>query len=213
MQAPTSPLERRAHARIAVPLNVRVQTGKKEIELAARDISRSGVFLFSPNPPGPVGTMLTLRLSLTAGIKPVEVKAEIVRVVLDAADKKGAVLGFGAHFMELTPAEQGLLNLWTAMLGRGNQRRIYARVPPHRGAGALRPSCAPSSRTRPGRRGLNLDRPMQIDEEVALGLRTRGEAAEAAGVGDVPPEQRAGHVPGGLRFGRIAQPVRSCRRS
>jgi len=213
LSPPLSPMERRAHARIAVPLNVRVLAGKKELELAARDISRSGIFLFSPNPPGQVGTVLTLRLSLTAGIKPVEVKAEIVRVVLDPVDKKGGVLGFGAHFVELTPArEQDLLNLLDrAMLGRGSMRRIYPRVyhlieVRARSKTELRAILQDIGE---GGVGLNLDRPMQLDEEVALEiararegpLKLQGWVTSCTGSGQ-------GTFRVGLRFGRITQPVR-----
>jgi len=212
---PTSAQERRAHARIAVPLDVRVLAGKKELELPARDISRSGIFLFSPNPPGQVGTVITLRLSLTAGIKPVEVKAEIVRVVLDPEDKKGGVLGFGAHFVELTPAkERDLLNLLDrAMLGRGSRRRIYPRVyhlieVRARSKTELRAILQDIGE---GGVGLNLDRSLPVDEEVALEIaRGRGEpplklqgwVTSCAGAG-----QGAFRV--GLRFSRITQPVRA----
>jgi c-di-GMP-binding flagellar brake protein YcgR len=209
-----NPQERRAHARIAVPLHVRVLDGKKEVELAARDISRSGIFLFSPNPPGSVGTVLTLRLSLTAGIKPVEVKAEIVRVVLDAADKKGGVLGFGAHFVELTPAkEKDLLNLLDrAMLGRGSQKRIYPRVyhlieVRARSKTELRAILRDIGE---GGVGLNLDRPLPLDEEVALEIaRTREPPLKLQGwvTSCVSGGQSTFRV--GLRFGRISQPVRA----
>lgn len=215
MQPSTSPLERRAHARLAVPLHVRVLAGKKEVELAARDISRSGIFLFSPHPPGPVGTVISLRLSLTAGIKPVDVKAEIVRVVLDPEDKKGGVLGFGAHFVELSPGkEQDLLNLLDrAMLGRGSMRRIYPRVyhlieVRARSKTELRAILQDIGE---GGVGLNLDRPMQIDEEVALEIaRGRGEQAlklQGFVTSCVGTGQGAFRV--GVRFGRITQPVRA----
>jgi len=210
----TNSLERRAHARIAVPLNVRLLVGKKEVELAARDVSRSGIFLFSSSPPGQVGTMITLRLSLTAGIKPVEVKAEIVRVVLDPEDKKGGVLGFGAHFVDLTPGkEQDVLNLLDrAMLGRGSRRRIYPRVyhlieVRARSKTELRAILQDIGE---GGVGLNLDRPLLIDEEVALEIaRTRGEpvlklqglVTSCTGLGQGPFRV-------GLRFVRVTQPTR-----
>jgi c-di-GMP-binding flagellar brake protein YcgR len=204
-----SPQERRAHARIAVPLNVRVAAGKKELDLSARDVSRSGIFLFSRNPPGEVGTVLQLRLSLAAEIKPVEVRAEIVRVVLDAEDEKGAVLGFGAHFVELTPAkERDLVNLLDrAMLGRGSLRRIYPRVyhlieVRARSKGDLRAILQDIGE---GGVGLTLDRSLPIDEEVALEisrakdeppLKLQGRVASCAGAG--PGAFRVG-----LRFAKL----------
>jgi c-di-GMP-binding flagellar brake protein YcgR len=213
--APTAPTERRAHARIAVPLIVRVLAGKKELELQARDISRSGIFLFSRDPPGQVGTVLTLRLALTAGIKPVEVRAEIVRVVLDPEDKKGGVLGFGAHFVELTPEkEQALLNLLDrAMLGRGSLKRIYPRVyhlieVKARSKTELRAILQDIGE---GGVGLNLERPLQLDEEVALEInRSRGEAAlklQGWVVSCVGTPSGSFRV--GLRFGRIPGPMRT----
>jgi c-di-GMP-binding flagellar brake protein YcgR len=159
--------------------------------------------------------MISLRLSLTAGIKPVDVKAEIVRVVLDPEDKKGGVLGFGAHFVELSPSkEQDLLNLLDrAMLGRGSMRRIYPRVyhlieVKARSKTELRAILQDIGE---GGVGLNLDRPLQIDEEVALEIaRTRadgplklqGWVTSCVGTG-----QGAFRV--GLRFARITQPVRA----
>jgi len=212
---PIPPTERRAHARIAVPLNVRVLAGKKEVEMQARDISRSGIFLFSRNPPGQVGAVLTLRLSLTAGIKPVEVRAEIVRVVLDPEDKKGGVLGFGAHFVELMPdKERDLLNLLDrAMLGRGSMRRIYPRVyhlieVRARSKTELRAILHDIGE---GGVGLNLDRTLQIDEEVALEInRGRGEQVlKLQGWVTSCVSSGAGTYRVGLRFGPTPAPVRA----
>ncbi|HVE87595.1 MAG TPA: PilZ domain-containing protein [Myxococcales bacterium] len=216
MRTPT-PLERRAHARVAVPILVRMVSGKKEVELVARDISRSGIFLFSRDPPGQVGTVLTLRLSLTAGIKPVEVRAEIVRVVLDPEDKRGLVLGFGAHFVEMTPGkEKDLLNLLDrAMLGRGSMRRIYPRVyhlieVRARSKTELRAILQDIGE---GGVGLTLERSLQIDEEVALEIsRAKGEAplklqgwvTSCVPAGSSPAAFRVG-----LRFGRTPAPVRA----
>lgn len=217
MSASSPTIERRRHARIAVPIIVRVVTGKKELELVARDISRSGIFLFCKEPPGQVGTVLTLRLALTAGIKPVEVRAEIVRVVLDGDDKKGGVLGVGAQFVELTPAkERDLLNLLDrAMLGRGSMRRIYPRVY-HlieiraRSKTELRAILRDIGE---GGVGLTLDRELRIDEEVALEIsRGKGETAlklqgwvvSCVALGSGMTSFRVG-----LRFGRIPAPVRT----
>lgn len=212
-----APYERRAHARIAVPIIVRVVDGKKGQELLARDISRSGLFLLSSDPPGQVGTVLTLRLALTAGIKPVEVRAEIVRVVLDPEDRKGGVLGFGAHFVDLSPEqERNLLNLLDrAMLGRGNMRRIYPRVY-HlieiraRSKTELRAVLRDIGE---GGVGLTLDRALLIDEEVALEisrgkgepmLKLQGWVASCVALGSGMTSFRIG-----LRFGRMSAPVRA----
>jgi c-di-GMP-binding flagellar brake protein YcgR len=159
--------------------------------------------------------MLTMRLSLTAGIKPVEVKAEIVRVVLDAEDEKGGVLGFGAHFVELTPnKEKDLLNLLDrAMLGRGSMRRIYPRVyhlieVRARSKTELRAILQDIGE---GGVGLTLDRTLQIDEEVALEIqRTKAEPAlklQGWVTSCVAAGQGSYRI--GLRFGRIPAPVRA----
>lgn len=207
--------ERRAHARIAVPIQVRVLLGKNELELEARDVSRSGVFLFTDKPPGQVGTVLQLRLSLLAGIKPVEVKAEMVRIVMDPDRGGGAVLGFGAQFVDMGPQkEREILDLLDrAMLGRGTARRIHPRV-----YQLIEIRCRTRTELKAmlqdigeGGVGLTLDRSMALDEEVALEigqgkeppLKVHGWVVSCVPAGPVPGSYRVG-----LRFGRLAGPAR-----
>ena len=211
----TTTSERRAHARIAVPMSVQVIDGKREQELSVRDVSKSGIFLFSKKPPGEVGTLITLRLSLVAGLKPVEVKAEIVRVVLDA-DHGDEVLGFGAHFVEMTPErESALINfLDRAMLGRGSLRRIYPRVYHY-----VEVRCRTRTELKAlvrdigeGGAGLTVDREMQLDEEISIeisqgalpSLRLRGNVVSCVRGEGPAPSFRIG-----LRFSHLTMDERA----
>lgn len=216
MPAPVKPtFERRAHARIAVPMHVQVLLGKKELSLEVRDVSQSGIFLFTDKPPGQVGTMLQLRMALIAAIKPVHMKAEIVRIVMNPDRNDGSVLGFGAHFVEMTPAkEQELLNLLDrAMLGRGSARRIHPRV-----YQLIEIRCRTKTELKAmlqdigeGGVGITLDRKLTMNEEVALEigqgkeppLKLHGWVVSSTPVGPMPGSYRIG-----LRFGRLAAPVR-----
>ena len=159
-------------------MSVQVIDGKREQELSVRDVSKSGIFLYCKQPPGEVGTLITLRLSLVAGLKPVEVKAEIVRIVLDA-DHGDEVLGFGAHFVEMSPEREAeLLNfLDRAMLGRGSLRRIYPRV-----YHSIEVRCRSRTELKAlvrdigeGGAGLTVDRELQIGEEVTLEISQDGQ--------------------------------------
>ena len=49
--------ERRAHARVAVPLDARVRVGERELILQVREISRSGIFLYTKDPLGRLGKL------------------------------------------------------------------------------------------------------------------------------------------------------------
>jgi c-di-GMP-binding flagellar brake protein YcgR len=200
-----------------VPINARVVLGKQEKELEVRDVSRSGIFLYCGDPPGQVGTILMMRLALAAGIKPVELKAEIVRVVIDATDKKGRVLGYGAQFVEVNAsAQKELLNLLDrAMLGRGSARRIYPRV---------YQMIEIRARTKTemkallhdigeGGVGLHLDRPLEKDEEVALEV-SRGKNAppmkfQARVVACAPTDGSMTSYRVGLRFAPFTPQIRN----
>jgi c-di-GMP-binding flagellar brake protein YcgR len=191
--------------------------GKREVELEVRDVSRSGIFLFCADPPGQVGAVVPVRLALAAGIKPVELKAEIVRVVVDQSDKKGAVLGFAAQFVEMSKAtEKELLSLLDrAMLGRGSHRRIYPRVY-HLIEIRARTKTELRAMLRDigeGGVGIHLDRALDPDEQVTLDI-ARGKSE--------PPLKMQGWVVScvatdasmtsyrvGLRFGPMSATVRN----
>ena len=125
----TDEREKRVHARIAVPLNARIVIGSAETELAVRDVSLRGIFLYCRSPPGPVGTAVILKLALTAGIKPLLVHGRIVRVVVDPK-AAGTILGIGVEFDTGGPEQdrQVLSLLDRAMLGRGTNNRAFPRI-------------------------------------------------------------------------------------
>ncbi len=112
---------------MAVPIDARIVLEDQEVAFTVREVSRSGIFLYTAKPPAEVGALLTLKLAITAGIKPVTLQAKLVRV---ANDEGGAVLGMGLKFVDLTESTtKQLLDLIDrAMVGRGTQMRAYPRV-------------------------------------------------------------------------------------
>jgi hypothetical protein len=204
--------ERRAHARIAVPINVRVVIGRQEQELSVRDISRRGIFLYTKQPPAGVGAVLTLKLALTAGIKPLSVQAEVIRIVMDG---NRGVLGMAMRFVQQSlHQEEGLLDLLDrAMLGRGTKMRAYPRVY-HLIDVVCRTRTQAQALMRDigeGGLGLTLDRPLGENEEVTVEISRRGDAPLRLQGWAINCEAVPGH-PGmyraGLRFGRIPPNVR-----
>ncbi|MGQ0508430.1 MAG: PilZ domain-containing protein [Myxococcaceae bacterium] len=120
-------MERRTHARVAVPLDARVILNEHEVAFTVRELSRSGIFLYTTKPPGKVGDNLTLKLAITAGIKPVCLVAQIVRI---ATESGGEILGMGLRFVKGSPEQdKAVLDLMDrALLGRGTQMRSFPRV-------------------------------------------------------------------------------------
>lgn len=122
--------DRRAAARIAVPLHASVAIGAADVQMAVRDVSLTGIFLYTAAPPGTVGTTLKLKLSIAAGIRPVNMTAEIVRIVVAGSGKTQKAVGMGLHFTHMNAEKQKELNdlLDRAMLGPGTAPRAYPRV-------------------------------------------------------------------------------------
>ena len=102
----------------------------REIAMGVRDISSGGIFLYTSEPPVPVGEDVTIRLALTPGIKPVTVGAEVVRVLMASPEQGGGILGIGLHFHKISPDIRKQLDdlLHRAMLGVGTNGRAYPRV-------------------------------------------------------------------------------------
>jgi hypothetical protein len=109
---------------------VRVVQGTGEFDAPIRDISRRGLFLYVKDVPGRVGTVLTLKLSLTAGIRPLTIRGQIVRIVREPPGRGGGILGIGVHFHQMnTEEEKQLLSMIDrAMLGPGTNKRAFPRV-------------------------------------------------------------------------------------
>lgn len=207
--------EKRAHARIAVPVSARLVDGSRELELAVRDISRGGIFLYTKNPPGKVGKVVTLKLAITAGLKPVVISAEITRIVMDTAERGGGVLGMGLQFVRLNEErERQLIDLLDrAMLGPGTNSRAYPRV-----YHLLDVVCRSTVELRAllrdigeGGVGLTVDRPLTLDEPVSIEISRTGETALRLDGWVVSQEKlpdESGRYRAGIRFARLAPEMR-----
>ena len=99
-----SSADRRAHARVAVPISARLVLGRSEVDHSVRDISRRGIFLYTRHPPVPVGGVVTLKLAITPGIRPLTVSGRVVRIVADRSAGDRRPLGVAVHFLYGGPA-------------------------------------------------------------------------------------------------------------
>ena len=168
--------ERRAHARIAVPLDARLVINGQEHVLMVREISQGGVFLYSKTELLPQGGRTKVRLALTAGIKPVTLTALVTRL----SHWEGELLGLGLHFVDVSQTQQlALLDLLDrAMQGPGTLPRAFPRV-----SYLLDVKC--TSKTElgallrdigEGGAGLEVDRALSKDEEVVVEVNRAGHA-------------------------------------
>jgi c-di-GMP-binding flagellar brake protein YcgR len=207
--------ERRAHARVAVPINVRVVVGAKEIELPVRDISKRGIFLYTKEPPAMVGAPLTLKLAMTAGIKPLTIHAKVVRIVMEADIGLTTTLGMALRFVDLDVAgEKSLMDLIDrAMLGNGTKMRAFPRV-----YHLLEIACKTRRQMRAlvrdigeGGMGMTVDDKISVNEEISLEILRPGEAPlrlTGWAVTAEPITDKPGHTRVGLRFARIPPNIR-----
>ncbi len=203
--------ERRAHARIAVPLSARLVVGGEEVEYAVRDVSRGGIFLYTPEPPGKVGATFNLKLALTAGIKPLTLQTKIIRVVSEPREKGVAVVGIALSFLKMTAEQESALVdlLDRAMLGPGTNSRAYPRV-----YHLLEVVCRTKSEFRvvlqdigEGGLGLFVDRAFPINEEVTVEVSKNGNSPLKLQGWVVSSEAVEGEVNRfrlGVRFARLS---------
>lgn len=204
--------ERRTQVRLAVPLNARIVTGTQEVEYSVRDVSMSGIYLFAAAAPAPVGSNVTLKLALTAGIKAITVTAEVLRI---SGDAKGAVSGVALEFLPVEQAQKAqLLDLLDrAMSGRGTASRAFPRVYP-----LIEIDCRDVDDFRAvlrdiseGGVGLLVDRKLELNQELELNLqrppapplKVKGWPVSVEAVAEHPGWFRAG-----IRFSRLAPDVR-----
>lgn len=208
-------IEKRAHARVAALVNARVVNGLSETEFQVRDISRGGIFLHAKEPLAPLGGHVQLKLALTAGIRPITVKAEVARLAMNARTAEDGATGVGLRFLfEGADHSSQVIDLMDrAMLGPGTERRAFPRV--YVLLNVL-------FRTRTERRcvlrdlseggaGVWIEQPAALDEEVTLELtrvgqpplRLDGWIASCDKLRDEPVIHRAG-----VRFARIAPQLR-----
>ena len=89
------PTERRKHPRVTISVDVDFETGSNFYSGKTRDMSEGGVFVESPIF-APVGARIELQLRLFG--HHYEVPVEVTWILCDEA---GAVIGFGARFLEL----------------------------------------------------------------------------------------------------------------
>ena len=211
----TESKEKRAHARIAAPLSARIVVGARETELAVRDVSISGIFLYTRDPPGPVGTLVSLKLAVTAGIKPIPVQGKIVRIVLDPEGKAGTILGIGVHFETGSPGQaQSVLELLDrAMLGKGTHNRAFPRI-----CYQLEVTCRTKDEVKAllrdigeGGVGLTVARAFSKDENIMVEIAAaKGAALRLAGwvVSCESVASKTGSFRIGVRFGRLPPQTR-----
>jgi Tfp pilus assembly protein PilZ len=202
--------EKRAHARIAVPLKAALVVGSRETELAVRDVSRGGIFVYTTSSPGVLGSQVTLKLSLEGGVKPVVVRGRIARVAHVPDGKGRTTEGVGIAFTGNDAAtERALLEvIGRALVGRGTRNRAFPRI-----YYLLEVRCGSKGELKAlmrdigeGGLGLSVDQKLEIDEEVEVeiskhdapgGLRLKGWVVSC----DPAPDPTGRHRVG-VRFGR-----------
>lgn len=149
-----------------------------------------------------------MKLSLTAGIRPITIEGEIVRVV-KSENGDGGTVGFGVRFRPMSPAqEDGLLDLIDrSMLGKGTRVRAFPRV-----YHVLEVGCRSSRDFRAvlrdigeGGLGLWVSSPLSIGEECTVELaRPDGPALSLRGwVVSCEPTRGKSDYRVGLRFIRM----------
>ncbi len=119
--------ERRAHPRIAAPLRAYVLKGPIErVELPVRDISKRGLFLYTPTPPAPVGSNIEVELVTPEGTLSLVLTGRIVRAVMSHEDFQG----IGVEFVEVTDQQRERLDelLKRLVAGSGGRRRAHPRI-------------------------------------------------------------------------------------
>jgi c-di-GMP-binding flagellar brake protein YcgR len=121
-------VERRVHPRIAAPVRAQIlnSVGERR-ELPVRDISRGGLFVFTPRLPAPLGSLVTVELFVPNTTFVAQLQAEVVRSVEGEA---GGLLGVGLQFAEQSPEQKSALDALLAKLleGSGGERRAYPRI-------------------------------------------------------------------------------------
>ncbi len=164
--------ERRAHARVAVPLRAKVEAGGKSIEVALRDISKGGAFLYVDRAPANAGEIVKLTVWFPDETTSIALRAEIVRTVPATPAEGGGILGVGVRFEAPTRIEvEGLERLLTAVLrGAGGDKRASPRI-----SAFLRVRCRTEEMSDAvmrdiGRGGLAMatDRPLGVGDHVEV---------------------------------------------
>jgi Tfp pilus assembly protein PilZ len=163
--------ERRAHARVAVPLRAAVEARGSVIDVSLRDLSKGGAFLYTERAIAPVGETLKLTIWPPEGGSPVNLRAEVARTVAALAGEGGGVLGVGVRFEKSTQSEIVALDrLLSEVLRAVSQDREPPRI-----STFLRVQCGSDDANESimqeiSRGGLILatDRPLRVGERVEV---------------------------------------------
>lgn len=208
--------ERRAYARVAVPISARLIRGSEETELPVRDVSVAGIFLYTSKTLGPQGTELTLKLAHAEGIGSLLIRGRVAHVETDPLGERGDTLGVGIQFVDVGPEQhQGLVSLIErAMLGQGTTNRAFPRVAHTLGVVCLSPEELPwiMNDLGEGGMGLTVQRAFAKGDAVIIEVRY-GEAPAIKLPGWVvwsePVIAIAGHFRIGVRFSKLSPLVRA----
>ena len=170
-RGPKQQEELRAHPRISAPARAfLISETKGRVELPVRDVSRGGIFLFTPEGLMQVGEEVQLEVGLPDGSFTLQLWGLVVRQLL--APKGEA--GVGLKFVRLTPEiDERLVDLLRRLIdGGGGKRRAYPRIS-HR----VSVWCTGSKEVRAllkdlslGGAGLWLDTPLAVEEQVTMQL-------------------------------------------
>ena len=111
------PVNQRSHPRVVIDAFVKISGGDKEYVFRTRDLSKSGLFLYTRIPhvyPFSVGSLLQLELYDYDQF--VSCRVVVVRVVKEGSEEAGKYpTGFGVRIVEIDDAHRGRLE---AMLER-----------------------------------------------------------------------------------------------
>jgi len=198
--------ERRAHPRIAAPVRAFVLREEDRFEVPVRNISRTGLFIFTPKPLAEVGDELVLDLQLGDDPPAATVRAEVVHSV-PASQEGGGLLGMGLVFAKLTANQQQQIDRLLARLmdGSGGGRRAYPRI-----AHRLDAWCTTTERMRGVLRdisasgvGLWLEAPCPLGQRITVEIeRDRGSPMKLVGkiVSVTTPSAGAPFLSVGVQF-------------
>ncbi len=169
--------ERRAYPRIAAPVRAFVLREEDRFEVPVRNISRTGLFVFTPKPLAEIGEELALDLQLGDDLPVATVRAEVVHSV-PAPPPGTGLLGMGLSFAKLTPNQEQQIDLLLGRLmdGSGGGRRAYPRI-----AHRLDAWCTTTERMRGVLRdisasgvGLWLEKPVPLGQRITVEIERDG---------------------------------------
>jgi c-di-GMP-binding flagellar brake protein YcgR len=164
--------DKRAHPRLSAPVRAFVLSPDgRRAEYPVRDLSAGGLFIFTTVTSVKVGDRLRLELSPLDRDLPVQLDAQVARLVPPEPERPG---GLGLYFVDVLPAAQTALKalLHHLLHGKGGERRAYPRV-----AHRVAVECTGAKDVRGvlrdlslGGAGLFVEAPVALGERVTLRL-------------------------------------------